>query len=77
MACKDCEEMEKLSKEPPVRAWTALPKIDIEKIPDDLDFICGSDEEMLSWRFPLAYLLDRIKTLEKEVANLKKGKNGK
>lgn len=77
MACKECEEMEKLSKEEPVRSWNALPKITEEEVPDDLELICGSDEQMRSWRYPLAYLINRISALEKEVSELKGEKHGK
>lgn len=40
-----------------VRSWTALPLIDVNNVPNDLDLICGSSEEFKSWRIPAAYFL--------------------
>lgn len=81
MACKDCEEKAKaaLEEAPAVQSWTALPLIDINNIPDDLDLLCGSDKELRSWRIPLSLILEevslKIVSLEKEVAELRKELN--
>ena len=40
-----------------VRSWTALPLIDVNNVPDDLDLICGSNTEYQSWRIPASYFL--------------------
>lgn len=75
MACKDCQQKDG-EIAPAVHSWTALPLIDVNNIPDDIDLICGSDKEMKSWRLPLSLVLEevtmRITTLEKEVESLRK-----
>lgn len=76
MTCVNCKEGEE--KLPAVRSWTALPMIELEDMPKDLDLICGSDEKLQSWRLPLSYILERVDKLEKEVKKLKKElKDGK
>lgn len=80
MECPNCGKDEE--GKPIVRSWTALPPIDVNDIPEDLDLICGSDKEMRSWRIPVSLLLEdlvlKINSLEKEIESLRKElKNGK
>lgn len=74
MACEQCGKESDGNSTPAVQSWTVIPLIDLENVPDDLDFICGSDKELKSWRIPMSYLLDRIKKLEEEIQELKNGK---
>lgn len=67
MACANC------GKEG-LNSWTTLEPMDISKLPDDLEFVCGSDKELKSGRVPLSFLLDKINALEKEIKELKNGK---
>jgi hypothetical protein len=64
MSCNNCHETGE--EKPAVRAWTALPVIDLENVPADLDLICGSDDQMQSWRIPLSYIVELVK---KELGN--------
>ena len=66
MACSDCGKKG-------LNSWTTLDKMDINNLPDDLELVCGSDEELKSGRIPLSYIVDRLKELEKEVGELKNG----
>ena len=62
MACKTCGQT---NNEPKLESvsntkvvpWSALPEIDIDNVPDDLDLICGSNSEFRSWRIPATYFL--------------------
>lgn len=45
------------TKETEVRHWTALPLINVNDVPEDLDLICGSNERYQSWRIPASYFL--------------------
>lgn len=71
MECKECAK----------NSWSTLPQIDVSAIPDDLEFVCGSDKERKAWRISLMTVLEeayeRIAALEKEVAELRKEKDGK
>lgn len=82
MACAECKKLAEEQGET-VLSWTALPMIDLENVPDDIDLICGSDKELKSWRIPASFFLKeiaknalRIEELEQEIQILKEKKNG-
>lgn len=58
MACEGCEEIK--NKEP-VYTWSILPKIESDELPEDLEFICGSDKAHGSWKISLARIIEEVK----------------
>lgn len=66
MACKECKEPKNIKLRDAKYAWSVLPEFDLDKIPDDLEVICGSNSVEGSWRIPLSRLIDEVK---KEIEN--------